>query len=406
MLEFRLPITIRSLRTSEPMTPQLIDIQMQDDIIEWRHDLHAHPELLFDVHRTAGFVASKLQEFGFDEIVTGIGKAGVVGLISGKSTTTGRVIGLRADMDALPIEEATGLPYASKNVGKMHACGHDGHTAILLGASRYLAQTRRFNGKAVVIFQPAEEGGGGGKAMCDDGLMSRFGIQEVYAMHTEPGLPIGQFATAPGPIAASADGFRIAIEGKGAHGASPHVSVDPLVVGANILLALQTIVSRNVPPRKSAVVTVGALNGGAAGNVIPQTAEMVGTTRAFDPDIRQLLEQRITAIAEHVAQAYGAVATVRYRRMYPPTVNHQRETEFAVRVARDLVGEENVNANLEPLMGSEDFSFMLEERPGNIMLIGNGNSAGVHNAKYDFNDEAIPYGVSYIVALIERGMPL
>lgn len=381
-------------------------IQMQDDIINWRRDLHAHPELLYEVHRTAGFVVSKLQEFGCDEIVTGIGKTGVVGVISGKSTATGRVIGLRADMDALPIEEATGLPHASKNAGKMHACGHDGHTAMLLGASRQLAQTRNFNGKAVVIFQPAEEGGGGGKAMCDDGLMARFGIQEIYAMHTEPGLPIGQFATASGPLAASADGFRITIEGKGAHGASPHASVDPLVVGANIILALQTIVSRNVPPRKSAVVTVGVLNGGTAGNVIPRTAEMGGTTRAFDPDIRELLEQRVTNIAKHVAEAYGAVASVRYRRMYPPTVNHERETTFAVRVARDLVGEENVNAALEPLMGSEDFSFMLEERPGNIMLIGNGDSAGVHDPKYDFNDAAIPYGVSYLVALIERGMPL
>ena len=388
------------------MALPLIDAQMQDDVIQWRRDLHANPELLYEVHRTAGFVAAKLEEFGCDEIVTGIGKTGVVGVINGKSNTTGRVIGLRADMDALPIEEATGLPYASRNPGKMHACGHDGHTAMLLGASRQLAQTRSFNGKAIVIFQPAEEGGGGGKAMCDDGLMSRFCIQEIYAMHTEPGLPVGHFATASGPVGASADGFRITIQGKGAHGASPHASIDPLVVGANILLALQTIVSRNVPPRKSAVVTVGTLNGGTAGNVIPQTAEMGGTTRAFDPEVRDLLEQRVTAISEHVAQAYGAVATVRYRRMYPPTINHQRETAFAVRVARDLVGEENVNANLEPLMGSEDFAFMLEERPGNITLIGNGDTAGVHDPRYNFNDEAIPYGVSYFVALIERGMPL
>jgi len=388
------------------MALPLIDAQMQDDVIQWRRDLHANPELLYEVHRTAGFVAAKLEEFGCDEIVTGIGKTGVVGVINGKSNTTGRVIGLRADMDALPIEEATGLPYASRNPGKMHACGHDGHTAMLLGASRQLAQTRSFNGKAIVIFQPAEEGGGGGKAMCDDGLMSRFCIQEIYAMHTEPGLPVGHFATASGPVGASADGFRITIQGKGAHGASPHASIDPLVVGANILLALQTIVSRNVPPRKSAVVTVGTLNGGTAGNVIPQTAEMGGTTRSFDPEVRDLLEQRVTAISEHVAQAYGAVATVRYRRMYPPTINHQRETAFAVRVARDLVGEENVNANLEPLMGSEDFAFMLEERPGNITLIGNGDTAGVHDPRYNFNDEAIPYGVSYFVALIERGMPL
>ena len=315
------------------MALPLIDAQMQDDVIQWRRDLHANPELLYEVHRTAGFVAAKLEEFGCDEIVTGIGKTGVVGVINGKSNTTGRVIGLRADMDALPIEEATGLPYASRNPGKMHACGHDGHTAMLLGASRQLAQTRSFNGKAIVIFQPAEEGGGGGKAMCDDGLMSRFCIQEVYAMHTEPGLPVGHFATASGPVGASADGFRITIQGKGAHGASPHASIDPLVVGANILLALQTIVSRNVPPRKSAVVTVGTLNGGTAGNVIPQTAEMGGTTRAFDPEVRDLLEQRVTAISEHVAQAYGAVATVRYRRMTrrPSIISARRHLLFVSR---------------------------------------------------------------------------
>lgn len=383
-----------------------MDIQIQEDITAWRRDLHAHPELLYDVHRTSEFVAAKLQEFGCDEIVTGIGKTGVVGVIGGKSSTAGRMIGLRADMDALPIEEATELAYTSRNAGKMHACGHDGHTAMLLGAARHLAQTRNFNGTAVVVFQPAEEGGGGGKAMCNDGLMSRFGIQEIYAMHNEPGLPIGQFATVSGPIGASVDGFRISIEGKSAHSASPESSIDPLVVGANILLALQTIVSRNVPPRKSAVVTVGTLKGGTAGNVIPQSAEMGGTTRAFDPDIRKLLEERITAIAKYVAQAYGAVAAVRYRHIYPATVNHQRETEFAVGVARDLVGQANVNDGLEPLMGSEDFSFMLEERPGNIMLIGNGDSAGLHDPKYDFNDAAIPYGVSYFVGLVEKGMPL
>jgi hippurate hydrolase len=376
------------------------------DVVQWRRDLHAHPELQFEVHRTAAFVAQKLTEFGCDEVVTGIGKTGVVGVIKGQRQASGRVIGLRADMDALPIEEETGAPWASKTEGVMHACGHDGHTAMLLGAARELARSRAFDGTAVVIFQPAEEGGGGGRAMVEDGLMDRFAINEVYAMHTEPGLPIGQFMTASGPLAASADGFRIRIDGKGAHGASPHVSVDPLVVGANILLALQTIVSRNVHPRQCAVVTVGWMAGGKAGNVIPQTAEMGGTTRTFDPATRDLMEKRITDIATHVATAYGATATVTYKHMFPPVVNHGKQTAFAVDVARSLVGDDNVNGAMEPLMGSEDFAFMLEARPGNIMLIGNGNGPSVHEAGYDFNDAAIPYGIAYFKALVERGLPL
>jgi hippurate hydrolase len=376
------------------------------DVIEWRRDLHAHPELQFEVHRTAAFVAQKLTEFGCDEVVTGIGKTGVVGVIKGQKQASGRVIGLRADMDALPIHEETGAPWASKTEGVMHACGHDGHTAMLLGAARELARSRAFDGTAVVIFQPAEEGGGGGRAMVEDGLMDRFAINEVYAMHTEPGLPIGQFMTASGPLAASADGFRIRIDGKGAHGASPHVSVDPLVVGANILLALQTIVSRNVHPRQCAVVTVGWMAGGKAGNVIPQTAEMGGTTRTFDPATRDLMEKRITDIATHVATAYGATATVTYKHMFPPVVNHCKQTAFSVDVARSLVGEANVNGTMEPLMGSEDFAFMLEARPGNIMLIGNGNGPSVHEAGYDFNDAAIPFGIAYFKALVERGLPL
>jgi hippurate hydrolase len=385
------------------MNPEDLELE---DVVAWRRDLHAHPELLYDVQRTAAFVAAKLEEFGCDEVVTGMGRTGVVGLIYGRARASGKVIGLRADMDALPIEEATGVSWASKSPGKMHACGHDGHTAMLLGAARRLARARQFDGTAAVIFQPAEEGGGGGKAMVEDGLMSRFGIQEIYAMHTEPGLPIGQFATTAGPIGASADGFRIHIEGKGAHAASPHLSIDPLVVGANIVLALQTIVSRNVDPMKCAVVTVGALNGGKAGNVIPKSAELVGTTRTFDPALRDLIETRVTTIAEKVAEAYGAKATVAYRRMYPPTVNHVRETSFAIAAARAVAGEAQVDAEVEPLMGSEDFAFMLEECPGHIMLIGNGDTAGVHDPLYDFNDAAIPHGVAYFVELIESGMPL
>ena len=376
------------------------------DVIEWRRDLHAHPELQFEVHRTAGLVASRLTAFGCDQVVTGVGKTGVVGVIHGQRRDSGRTIGLRADMDALPIEEASAAPWASTAKGVMHACGHDGHTAMLLGVARELAQTRAFDGTAVVVFQPAEEGGGGGKAMVDDDLMGRFGISEIYAMHNEPGLPIGEFATASGPLGASADGFRIKIEGKGAHGADPHLSVDPLVVGANIILALQTIVSRNVNPRQSAVVTVGWLSGGKAGNVIPATAEMGGTARTFDPEVRDLIETRVAAIAQNVAAAYGATATVSYRRMFPPVVNHARETAFAVRVARALVGDGHVNDALVPVMGSEDFAFMLEARPGNIMQIGNGNSAGLHEAGYDFNDAAIPFGIAYFRALVEQALPL
>lgn len=376
------------------------------DVVAWRRDLHAHPELQFEVHRTAALVAARLSEFGCDEVVTGIGRTGVVGVIRGKRQASGRAIGLRADMDALPIEEESGVPWASTTKGVMHACGHDGHTAMLLGTARELTRTRQFDGTAVMVFQPAEEGGGGGKAMVDDDLMGRFGISEIYAMHTEPGLPIGQFATASGPLGASADGFRIRIDGKGAHGADPHLSIDPLVVGANIILALQTIVSRNVNPRQSAVVTVGWLNSGKAGNVIPATAEMGGTARTFDPEVRDLIEARLTAITQKVAAAYGATATVSYKRMFPPVVNHASETAFAVGVARALVGDGNVNDALQPVMGSEDFAFMLEARPGNIMQIGNGDSAGLHEAGYDFNDAAIPFGIAYFRGLVERALPL
>lgn len=376
------------------------------EVVEWRRDLHSHPELQFEVHRTAAFVHAKLTEFGCDDVVSGIGRTGVVGIIHGRDRTSDAVVALRADMDALPIEEQTNAPWGSKTKGLMHACGHDGHTAMLLGAARDLARTREFNGTAVVVFQPAEEGGGGGKAMVDDGLMERFGITEIYAMHTEPGLPIGQFATANGPFGASADGFGIKIDGKGGHGASPHASVDPLVAGANVLLALQTIVSRNVHPRQCAVVTVGWMAGGRAGNVIPQSVEMGGTTRTFDPAVRNLIEARLIAITESVAAAYGAKATVSYNRMFPPVVNHGDETAFAVEVAKSLVGDANVNDTLEPLMGSEDFAFMLDARPGNMMLIGNGDSAPVHDARFDFNDDAIPFGVAYLRRIIERRMKL
>ena len=378
---------------------------LHDEVTGWRRDLHENPELLYDVHRTAAMVAEKLASFGCDEVVTGIGRTGVVAVIKGKSNASGRAIGLRADMDALPIEEITGLSYASKIKGKMHACGHDGHTAMLLGAAKYLAETRNFDGNAILIFQPAEEGGAGGKAMVQDGMMERFGVQEVYGMHNAPGLPVGMFATRIGAQLASSDGFTIDIEGKGSHAAEPHKGVDTLVVGANILLALQSIVARNLDPLKSGVVTVGAFNGGHVSNVIPQNATMLGTVRALAPDVRDLLEKRVVETAQGIAAAYGAVARVTYERNYPVTVNHKKETEFAVRVASEIAGRDKVEANITPIMGAEDFSFMLEARPGNMILLGNGNTAACHHPAYDFNDDAIPHGISYWARLIETGMP-
>ena len=378
---------------------------MTDEITAWRRDLHENPELLYDVHRTAAMVAEKLKAFGCDDVVTGIGKTGVVGVIRGKDHASGRVIGLRADMDALPIEEATNLPYASKIKGKMHACGHDGHTAMLLGAAKYLAETRNFNGTAIVIFQPAEEGGAGGKAMVDDGMMDRWGVQEVYGMHNAPGLPVGMFATRTGPQLAAADFITIDIEGKGAHAAEPHKGVDTLVVGANILMALQSIVARNVDPLKSAVITIGAFNGGHAANVIPQHVKLLGTARSLLPDVRDLLEKRVIETAEGIAQAYGAVARAVYERNYPVTVNHPRETNFAVKVATEIAGAGKVEANMPPIMAGEDFSFMLEARPGNMIMLGNGPTAACHHPAYDFADAAIPHGVSYWARLVETGMP-
>src|SRR5215813_7851529 len=378
---------------------------LADDMAAWRHDFHEHPELLYEVHRTAGIVADKLREFGCDEVVTGIGRTGVVGVIRGRENASGKIIGLRADMDALPIEETSGVPYASKTPGLMHACGHDGHTAMLLGAAKYLAETRNFDGTAVVIFQPAEEGGAGGKAMVDDGLMTRWGIQEVYGMHNAPGLPVGSFATRKGAQLAAVDVFAIHVAGKGSHAAEPHKGVDTLVVGANILLALQSIVARNLDPLKAGVVTVGAIRGGTAANVIPQTAELRGTVRSLDPEVSDLLECRVGEVAHGIAAAYGATARVEYSRNYPITVNHVRETEFALKIASEVAGASKVAADTPPIMAGEDFAFMLEARPGNMIFIGNGDTATCHHPAYDFNDAAIPHGVSYWVRLVELGMP-
>jgi len=375
---------------------------LQPEIAAWRRDIHAHPELLYDVHRTAGLVAEKLKSFGCDEVVPGIGRTGVVGVVRGRGGN--KVIGLRADMDALPIEEATNLPYRSTVPGKMHACGHDGHTAMLLGAAKYLAETRNFTGTAVLIFQPAEEGGAGGKAMVEDGLMDRFAIQEVYGMHNFPGLPVGQFAIRPGAMMASADRVYIDIEGVGGHAAKPHQCIDTVLVGAQIVTQLQTIVARNVDPNDAAVISITVFQAGQADNVIPQTARLVGTARSLTPEVRDLIETRLREIVEGTARLYGAKIKLTYRRDYPVTRNHERQTAFAASIATEIAGRERVNTDTPPMLGAEDFSFMLEARPGAFIFVGNGPSAGLHHPAYDFNDDVIPVGASYWIRLVETAL--
>jgi len=379
--------------------------EFHEDIAAWRQELHRHPEILYEVHRTAASVADKLRDFGVDEVATGIGRTGVVGIIRGKQTGSGRVIGLRADMDALPILETTGKAYASTIDGRMHACGHDGHTAMLLGAARYLAETRNFDGTAVVIFQPAEEGGAGGKAMVDDGMMERWGIQEVYGMHNWPGLPIGEFATRPGPITAATDEFTIDITGRGGHAARPNLAIDPIMIGTGLIQMLQTIVSRSVDPIESAVLSVTTFHAGQAHNVIAETAHLGGTVRTFDPVVRDIVEARMNRIADGFATAHEATVKLDYQRSYPVTRNHPKQTDTAISVAAEIVGADHVAGDAPPIMAGEDFSYMLEARPGAFVFIGNGDSAGLHNSAYDFNDEAIPAGCSYWARLVERTMP-
>ncbi len=378
--------------------------EMHAEITEWRRDLHAHPEILYDTHRTAALVADKLREFGCDEVITGIGRTGVVATIRGRTDSSGRVIGLRGDMDALPITEATGADYASKTPGAMHACGHDGHTAMLLGAAKYLAETRNFDGTVVAIFQPAEEGGNGGKAMCDDGLMERWGIEEVYAMHNAPGLPAGAFAIRPGPLLAAADMFEIDLQGRGGHAAEPDKSIDPTVMASQLILALQTIVSRNVDPILPAVVSVTSVETSSdAYNVIPQRVHLRGTVRTHSNQVRALIETRLGEICEATARACGGVAVVDYQHGVPVTVNAPEQTEFAAQVARSITGQ---CAEAPLIMGGEDFSFMLEQRPGAFMLLGNGDSAALHHPAFDFNDDAIPSGCSWFAEIAERRMPV
>ncbi|MGV8939155.1 MAG: M20 aminoacylase family protein [Allorhizobium sp.] len=375
--------------------------EFQQEVSEWRRHMHSHPELLYDVEQTAAFVSAKLEEFGVDEIVTGIGRTGVVAVIRGRGES-GRAIGLRADMDALPLNEVTGKPWASKIPGKMHACGHDGHTAMLLGAAKYLAENRNFNGSVVLIFQPAEEGGAGALAMVEDGLMERFGIQEVYGMHNMPGMALGTFAIRKGGIMAAPDKFTITVKGRGGHAAEPHRTIDPIVIGAEMVGALQQIAARNANPLRSVVVSVTKFNAGTAHNIIPAEAELAGTVRSLDEAVRDLAESRIRQIAAGIAMAHGAEAVVGYERACPVTVNHAAETLYAARAATDIVGAANVNTEVDASMAGEDFAFMLNTRPGAYIMIGNGDTAGLHNPAYDFNDEAIAFGVSYWVRLAEQ----
>jgi hippurate hydrolase len=374
------------------------------DAQRWRRHLHANPELLYDLDQTAAFVAERLREFGCDEVRTGVGRSGVVGVIKGRKGANGRAIGLRADMDALPIAETTNLPYRSTVPGRMHACGHDGHTAIMLGAARYLAATRDFAGSAIVIFQPAEEGGAGAKAMVDDGLMEDFAIEEVYALHNAPKLDVGKMAIRKGAAMASADFFVLKLEGRGGHAAFPHHCVDVIVAGAQIVAALQTIVSRNVDPLESCVVSVARFSAGNTDNILPQTAELEGTVRTLSPAVRDLAERRFREIVAGIAAATGISATLDYRRNYPVTINPAKQTDFAAAVARETLGAGHVETDQPPVMGAEDFSFMLEARPGAFVWLGNGDSAGLHHPEYDFNDAALPYGIAYFTRIVETAL--
>lgn len=377
--------------------------EMHEEITGWRRHLHQNPELQYDVFETADFVKKQLETFGVDKIVTGLGKTGLVGIIKGNNGE-GKTIGLRADMDALPIEEISGKEWSSKVDGKMHACGHDGHTSMLLGAAKHLASTRNFTGSIALIFQPAEEGGAGALAMINDGLMEQFDIDEVYAMHNMPGIPVGEFAICRGAIWASTDEFEITLTGQGGHAAYPHTATDTIVAGANIVTALQTVASRNTNPLESLVLSVTKFHAGTAMNVLPEQAVISGTIRTLKNELRDLAEARLKGIAENIAASYDMSASVHYKRNYPVTVNHDAQTDFAANVAVDIVGENKVDRNADANMGAEDFSYMLEQRPGTYIMMGNGDTPALHNAAYDFNDDAIPYGVSYWVKLAERAL--
>jgi len=389
------------MQTTDPLDNQL------PEITAWRRHLHQHPETGYEVHATAEFVAAKLRAFGADEVVEGIGLTGVVGVIHGRERNSGKVVGLRADMDALPIEEASDVEWASSKPGFMHACGHDGHTAMLLGAAQALCDTRSFDGTVVVVFQPAEEVGAGALAMINDRLMERFDIQEVYGLHNMPDLPLGEFAIRAGPLMACADEFDIVIQGYGGHAAMPQLCTDSVVVASHVVLALQTIVSRGVKPTDPLVISVTTMEvEGGAYNVIPQSVRMRGTLRAFDEQIRQQAKQRVIDIAQSTAKVFNANADVDYRDGYPATVNHDAQTEFVVDVVRQMAGDNKVDTDATPTMGAEDFAYMLQARPGAFVFMGNGSTAGLHHPQYDFNDEAIRYGCRYWINLAHAALPL
>lgn len=377
------------------------------EITEWRRHLHTIPELQFDLPKTAAYVEERLREIGVDALETGVAQTGMVAVIKGRTDTSGRVIGLRADMDALPIEEIADVDYKSEHPGAMHACGHDGHTAMLLGAAKYLVETRNFDGTAVLFFQPAEEGGGGGKVMVDEGVMDRYDVDEVYGLHNAPGVPTGMFGIRPGPLMAATDEFSITITGQGGHAAAPHEAIDPNIAAAHVLLALQSITARNVDPLKNAVVSVCTMsNDSTVFNVIPQTVQLGGTVRTLEGDVRDLVEARLNKLVTATADAYDCTAHVEYERGYPVTVNSEAETAFAVDVARSVAGDAAVDANAAPIMAGEDFSYMLEARPGAYIFLGNGDGATVHHPAYVFNDEAIPAGCAWYAGMIESRMPI
>jgi len=384
--------------------------QFHPELTSFRRDLHAHPELGYEEVYTSARVVEALRLCGVDEVVTGLGKTGVVGVIRGRSDTSGRMIGLRADMDALTMSEQNDFPWKSTRSGMMHGCGHDGHTAMLVGAARYLAETRNFDGTAVLIFQPGEEGFAGAKAMIEDGLFHRFPVESVYAMHNWPGLKPGCIGTTAGAMMASADRVTIEITGKGGHGAHPYLAVDPVLVAAHIITAAQSIVSRNVRPVEGAVISLCAIHSGDlhAMSVIPGKATIVGTVRTFNPEVQALIERRLTELCTTVALGFGATATVNYERIYPATINSTREALFASDVAESLVGKDSVVRDMEPSMGAEDFSFMLQAKPGAYLRIGQGGegSCMLHNSRYDFNDEILPLGAALHASLVEQSLPL
>lgn len=384
-----------------PICDRILEIAVE--AAEWRRYLHQIPELQFDLPETAAFVEQKLRAIGCDEVVTGIAQSGIVAIIHGRHGA-GPAIGLRADMDALPTQEQSDVDHASNLPNRMHACGHDGHTAMLLGAAKYLAETRNFAGSVALIFQPAEEGGGGGRVMIAEGIIERFNIARVFAVHNIPGIPLGQFAIRPGPIMAGGARFSITVNGRGGHAALPHETIDPVIVAAQIISALQTIASRSVDPIDTVAVSVTKINGGTAFNVIPDSVELGGTVRALQVHVATLAEKRIRDICAGLAAASGATVDVDYRQIYPPTVNNAQEAMFAADAAAAIVGECNVARATPPLMAAEDFSFMLEALPGAFMFLGNGASAGLHSPSYDFNDNAIPFGIGYFTSVVERAL--